>query len=802
MNQEDRKNSETAREEELAQRLNQEALDQAQSDPEISGLCRKAAAEGTVLLKNNGVLPLKKTETVSWFGRVQCNYFYVGYGSGGDVIPPYRVSPADALQQRSDIKYNQSLFNLYRTWSAKHIPYEGTWADWPTCFDEMPLSEEQVREAAAAGETAVVLLGRAMGESLDNRPEPGAYYLTSEEEALLDRVTEAFKNIVIVINAGNLIDLSWLEKYNERISALVYAWQGGMESGNALLDVLYGDICPSGRLTDTIACRYSDYPASKNFGSAEYNEYQEDIYVGYRYFETFAKSAVMFPFGYGLSYTSFSLQNSAGTKERSFWVKSEVRNTGSRSGAQVLQLYLRAPQGKLGKSVRELAAFGRTKELRPNEAQTLRFEVSLDHFAAYDDCGLTGYRSSYVLEEGIYELYIGTDVQHTEKIGQIELTDTVCVCRREERCAPVKAFRRIRPVEKGEELISTEEAVPLSQQNSRPRRILDDLPAPIAYTGDRGIKFSQVRSGTASMDAFLAQFSEKELEAVTRGEGPMDSAFGPKGNAGMFGGTLESLRAKEVPSLITTDGPSGVRVRYHSPLLPCGTALACTWDEALVYELYKCFGKKLPELGSHMLLGPGMNIHRDPMCGRNFEYFSEDPYLTGKMAAAVVKGIQSNGRSACPKHFACNNQEYMRNRSDSRVSERALREIYLKGFEICVKEAAPFAIMTSYNKINGVWSHYNHDLVTGILRGEWGYDGVVITDWWMQPDIDPDFPAVTDNAYRIRAQVDVLMPGCQSSMDAGMDDTVLQSLHKENGLTIGELQRSASNVLKFALRIK
>ena len=259
------------------------------------------------------------------------------------------------------------------------------------------------------------------------------------------------------------------------------------------------------------------------------------------------------------------------------------------------------------------------------------------------------------------------------------------------------------------------------------------------------------------------------------------------------------LEERGIPALTTSDGPAGVRINAYTSLLPCGTALASTWDLELVEQLYELLGKEMEYHNTHILLGPGMNIHRNPLFGRNFEYFSEDPLLSGKMATAFVRGIQKNpGRGACPKHFAGNNQEVCRCKNDSRISERALREIYLKGFEIMIKESNPKTIMTSYNKINGVWSHYNYDLATVVLRQEWGYENLVITDWWMQKSHSPEFPELEDDAYRVRAQVDVLMPGNQDKNAKGYisNGTLLPTLGKEEGITKAELQRTAKNVLK------
>ena len=281
----------------------------------------------------------------------------------------------------------------------------------------------------------------------------------------------------------------------------------------------------------------------------------------------------------------------------------------------------------------------------------------------------------------------------------------------------------------------------------------------------------------------------------------MNSPLGAKGNAGTLGGVLESLRDKGIPAITTTDGPSGIRLHASCSLLPIGAILASTFNEELVEELYTHVGKEMAAKGSDVLLAPGMNIHRSPLCGRNFEYFSEDPLVSGKIAAAVVRGVQANGLSACPKHFACNNQETNRCHNDSRVSERALREIYLKGFEICVKEATPKCIMTSYNKINGVWGHYNYELCTTVLRKEWGYKGMVMTDWWMRKSKSPEFPNIRDNAYRVRAQVDVLMPGGARTGKRKPDGTLLKTYGKPDGITIGELQRTAKNVIRLAMSI-
>lgn len=785
----------------LSQILSKEVRGEPYYNADMSAACRRAAAEGIVLLKNDGVLPLNKSQTTAFFGRVQRDWFYVGYGSGGDVSPSYRISPMDAIESRGDISYHEELAKSYAAWCEQNVPFEGAWGMWPTHFDEMPLDEALVQKAARESSRAVVFLGRAMGESMDNKLKKGCYYLTDREKKLLDQVTAAFSKVAVVIDAGNIIDLQWTKEYGSRIGAIVYAFQGGMESGNALVDVLYGDVNPSGKLTDTIALRHRDYPAAGNFGHSTHNCYEEDIYVGYRYFETLLPGKVLYPFGFGLSYTTFSLEAVYEEREHKCCLDVTVTNTGDRPGAEVVQIYVNPPQGKLGKPVRNLVAFRKSGVIAPGESAILHFEIDPADFASYDDSGVTGHPYCYVLEEGAYGIYVGADVRSAKQVASWNLEEATVTQMLSCRAGAVTDFKRLHPV-------CNEQGKPVSAFEPVPKRtgdlkahILENLPASIPAP-ERAIHWEEVRRGEATLDEFVAQLNIAQLDAITRGEGKMRSPLGVDGNAGILGGTTEGLREKGVPVVVTTDGPAGIRISYYTSLLPCGTALACTWNTELIEALGRLFGREMAHYGADILLGPGMNIHRDPLCGRNFEYFSEDPLVSGKIAAAMVRGIQSvPGRSACPKHFACNNQEWMRSRNDSRLSERALREIYLKGFEICVKESAPMTIMTSYNKVNGVWSHYHYELVTDILRGEWGYEGLVITDWWMQNSADPNFPGLTNNAYRVRSQVDVLMPGGKNHVNAGGDNSLESAYAAVDGITLGEMQRCAKNVLRLCRKL-
>ena len=768
--------------------------------PNMPELLRKTAAEGAVLLKNDGVLPLKKDTTVSLFGRVQLEWFYTGYGSGGDVNKPYAVNLVEGIKACKGLKLNSELLSIYEDWNEKNPIDHGFWGNWPRCYPDMPLTNELVYGAAQASDCAVVCIGRSSGEDRENALEKGSFYLNDEERKMLTLVTDNFEKTIVFLNIGSIMDLSWMDDFGSKISAAMILWQGGMESGNAAADLLSGAVTPSGKLTDTVARYYEDYPSSKSFGGRDYNIYEEDIYVGYRWFETFIPEVVLYPFGFGLSYTDFDM-NCVSAKEENgdFTFEVTVKNTGKKfSGKEVVQLYIEKPCGALGNPSRVLAGFAKTKELLPGEEQTLTLCASREWLASYDDSGKTGNKSCYVIEQGRYGFYIGKNVRDAEKVYDFEQGETEVYQALAETAAPKYGFSIYAAKEVDGKRIIAKETVSTVTTDLR-EIILENLPEAAEFTGDKGYKLSQVKSGEVSLDDFVAQLTPFELEAISRGHYTMNSPLGVAGNAGTIGGVVSTLREKGVPPVTTTDGPSGIRLQACCSLIPIGTLLACSFDEALVEELYEAVGNEMLDKGTDVLLAPGMNIHRSPLCGRNFEYYSEDPFLTGKIAAAAVKGLQKTGVAACPKHFACNNQEFRRNKNDSRMSERALREIYLKGFEICVKEAKPKTIMTSYNMVNSVYSHYHYELCRRILRGEWGFEGCIMTDWWMQYIKSPEFPEMRDNAYRVRGCVDVLMPGGKRTGKHKPDGTLLETYGKENGITLGEMQYCAKNVLKFAM---
>ena len=762
--------------------------------PGMPELLRSAAAQGAVLLENNGVLPLKEGAKVSLFGRVQVDWFCAGYGSGGDVNSPYRTNLLDGLRNCEVLEVNEGLAQVYEAWCRENPIDDSVWGMWPRFYPEMPVSQELVKQAKESTHQAVIVLGRSSGEDRENVLEPGSFYLTEEEKQMLSAVTAEFPGAVLVLNIGSIMDLSFLKNYP--FGAVLILWQGGMESGNAAADLLCGKVNPSGRLTDTIASQYADYPSAAHFGNRAENEYWEDIYVGYRWFETFGKDKVLYPFGHGLSYTTFSLETRQ-TAPLSWQVT--VTNTGSRPGKNAVLLFAEKPCGGLGNPARELVGFAKAKELAPGESQELILTVEAYQLSSYDDSGLTGHKSCYVLQPGDYRFYVGGTVRDALACGTFHVEELKIIRQLTEAAAPAKAFP----------ILANQDGQP-AERTASPKTtdlkaiILQNLPEEIFVTGDKGYKLKDVKEGRVSLDAFVGQLSLEELEAISRGAYIMGHPLGAKGNAGIFGGVTKSLREKGIPPVVTTDGPSGIRLYDSCSLLPIGTLLACSFDTELVETVYAAVGREMKDRGSDVLLAPGMNIHRNPLCGRNFEYFSEDPLVSGRMAAAVVRGVQSQGVSACPKHFACNNQEVNRNKNNSILSERALREIYLKGFEICVKESAPKNLMTSYNKINGVWGHYHYELVQTILREEWGYDGNVVTDWWMQYAPSPEFPQLKGNAYRVRARVNVLMPGGKSFIDRSCkpDGTLLATYKKKDGITLGEMQRNAKQVLRCVMALK
>lgn len=755
----------------------------------------QVVSEGIVMLKNeHQALPLKPHEEIALFGRIQFHYYKSGTGSGGMVNVSKVTNIVDGLQE-SGIKLNQELLDVYHKWDNEN-PFDlgDGWGKEPWSQKEMPLEDSLAARAAKRCQTAIAVIGRTAGEEQDNSLTEGSFLLSSDEKQMLTTVRRHFSKMIVLLNVGNIIDMNELLEIAP--DSILYVWQGGMTGGTGTADVLTGKISPCGKLTDTIAKHVEDYPSAPYFGDPVRNFYSEDIYVGYRYFETFAPDKVLYPFGFGLSYTTFQIKTNDITELSDKWdFIITVTNTGSCSGKEVVQIYCEAPQGKLGKPVRVLCGYEKTNTLSPGESQTVTISVSKTQTASYDDSGISGHAHYFILEEGDYHFYVGTDVRHAVKTYTCTQNGTLVISSHQQALAPVEAFERIKPVLSTDGYEPQMEAVPLSEVDETKRR-LENLPKEIPFTGDRGIRLCDVRKGTHTMEEFIAQMTDYDLACVIRGEG-MNSPRVTAGTASAFGGVSQELEALGVPCGCCDDGPSGMRLDCGTKAfsLPNGTMMACTFNRTLLTELFALTGLEMIANKVDCLLGPGMNIHRHPLNGRNFEYFSEDPYLTGTIASAQLHGLHQSGVTGTIKHFCGNNQETNRHDTNGVISERALREIYLKGFEIAVKEGHADSVMTTYGPINGVWTAGSFDLTTQILRNDWGFTGFTMTDWWANINRRGQAVDKSDFAAMAIAQNDVYMV---CAIGAENDDNILASL--ENGtLQRSELQRNAANICRFLM---
>lgn len=760
---------------------------------------RQVVAEGAVLLRNeNHVLPFAQGTKLAVFGRSQYNYYKSGTGSGGLVNTAHVPDIPEALEASGRVELDQELRSVYEAWIQDH-PFDvgQGWAAEPWYQEEMPLDPALVKKLSEKDDAALVILGRTAGEDKDNSATEGSYLLAQAEMQMLELVCQCFERVAVVLNTGSILDMNWVEKYKP--GAVLYVWQGGQEGGLGTADVLTGAAVPSGKLSDTIAMDISDYPAAGNYGSESRNIYAEDIYVGYRYFETFAPEKVLYPFGFGLSYTEFTVTPAPVERDGELLrFTAVVENAGNASGKEVVQVYCAAPQGKLGKPARSLCAFGKTRLLAPGEKETLTLECPLSSLASFDDSGVTGHKSCWVLEAGSYEFFAGTDVRRAQAVGTVELPETV-VEQLEEACAPVTAFERLRPGEEKSGVYSKAyEPVPLRTVDPMARRAAQMAPE-YPQTGNRGWKLGDVADGKVSLQDFVAQLSDEDLCCIVRGEGMCSPKVTP-GTAGAFGGVTKSLLDFGIPTGCCADGPSGIRMDCGTRAfaMPNGTCQACSFNLPLVKELYEYAGMELRKNKVDTLLGPGVNIHRHPLNGRNFEYFSEDPLLTGKMASAQLQGMQTYDVTGTIKHFACNSQEFHRHDVEAVVSQRALREIYLKAFEIAVKEGGAYSIMTSYNPVNGLWSAGNYDLLTVILHEQWGYEGQVMTDWWAKINDEGQPGERTNTTAMVRAQNDLYMVNADALGNSGGDNAA-QGL-AEGKVSRGDFQRCAENICRFLLK--
>lgn len=760
------------------------------------------ACEGAVLLKNhNGTLPLKDGMKVALFGRMQTHYYKSGTGSGGMVNVEHVVDIREGLADSGRIVLDRELEDIYDKWEETNPTDPGLgWGNERWSQEEMPLEDGVVDACAARNDCAVIVIARTAGEDRDNSYDKGSLRLQYGEEEMLRKVCAAFDKTIVLLNVGNIIDMEFVNRY--RPSAVLYVWQCGMIGGTAVARILTGEVNPSGLLPDTIAKSFDDYPSTPYFGDKDSvkDTYSEDIFIGYRYFTTFAPERIMYPFGFGLSYTTFDISGAElSEKEDSISVRARVTNLGEIPGKKTVLLFVHPPKGKLSKPNKILAGFAKTYEIMPGGTCSVEINVDKKYLASFDDDGRAGYGTGWILEEGIYDLHIGGDSLQSDIILSFTVDKTSNLEPLEPVLAPVEEFDRFTSDSLGRLVM---EKAPVRRKN-----YLDDiasqLPAEISQTGDKGIKLIDVKNGKASMEDFVAQLTDEDLCLIIRGEG-MSCPKVTTGTAGGFAGVAKEINELGVPACCCSDGPSGMRIDSGKKAfsLPNGTCMAASFNTDAVESLFGWFGIEMLSNRVDTILGPGINIHRHPLNGRNFEYFSEDPLLTGKMASAQIKALEQHGVTATIKHFCVNNRETRRRDMDSVVSERALREIYLRGFEIAVKEGGARSIMTSYNKVNGTYAASNYELNTLLLRKQWGYTGITMTDWWAYIDSVPPVNMhhqANEHSMMARAQNDLYMV-C-SSVDRKFvgESDCMEELKAGRGITRGELQRNAANILRFAM---
>lgn len=788
-------------------------------------LSREAAKEGMVLLKNEKqVLPLIKGSRIAMFGKATFDYVKGGGGSG-DVTVSYTRNLYQGFQEKADhVEIFEELASFYR----ENVKQQYAAGREPGMTAEPEVPAELLKKARAFTDTAVISICRFSGEGWDRKSiydrkgkkdalaiagqdeksqdesvqdekarskdelfEDGDFYLTHAEKAMVEMVKNCFDKVIVVMNVGGMVDTDWFAK-DDKIQAVLMAWQGGIEGGLAAAELLIGEGNPSGKLTDTFARRLEDYPSTYNFHeSDDYVEYTDDIYVGYRYFETIPGAAekVNYPFGFGLSYTKFSLSMPVVEKRgHHLRVMVDVCNIGEIAGKEVVQVYYSAPQGKLGKPARELVAFRKTRLLQPGETQTVVLRFQINDMASYDDLGKVA-KSAYVLEKGEYRFYVGTSVRDTVEDNYVMvLREDVITEQLSSKMVPTQLKKRMLADGQYEELpqgepVDTDASVfPAKLSREEADGVTPVVRRRDSYhlwgCPDNNPKLIDVAEGRMTLDEFVTKLPDEQL-AVLLGGQPNT------GVANTFG--YGNLPEYGVPNIMTADGPAGVRIHPNCGICttawPCSTMLACTWNPELVEKVGAAGGMEAKENNIGAWLTPAINIHRSPLCGRNFEYYSEDPFLTGKMAGAMVRGIQSNHVAATVKHFALNNKETNRRDSDSRASERAIREIYLKGFEIIVKEAKPWSIMSSYNIINGYRASENREMLEDILRGEWGFEGMVTTDWW----------TLGEHYKEVKAGNDV-------KMGLGFPERLLEAVEK-GALSREEMEICAKRILGLILKI-
>lgn len=857
----------------------------ATSNPEISerekrnaARARKIATQGMVLLENDGVLPLKEAGRIALFGN-GARYTVKGGTGSGDVNSRFVVNVEQGLEEAGFTittkawmdRYDKAVADAKAVFSVdaeRRLQTDGMagfWYLFNNPFHEpviVPVTEEDV--AGADTDTAIFIIARKSGEGKDRKPIAGEYELFDEEKVALKMLVENYKKVIVVLNVGAVIDTKFLREL-KGISAILLMSQAGNIGGYALADVLLGKEAPGGRLTSTWAENYLDYPGAANFshmnGNTDDEYYNEGIYVGYRYFDTFGVNPA-YPFGYGLSYTNFDVKTNEVTVEKNnVKISVTVKNTGDTyTGQEVVQVYYSAPAGKLEKPYQELAAFAKTKELAPGEEEALEIFYKVENMASYDVD-----TASWILEPGTYYVRVGTDSRTTNVVAALAL---------EEQVVTEKLSNRL--AKEGDlELLSAKGATPFTYDGEAAEKatapVIGVGAADISYREavyqgenkeipktdkDYVITVDDVKSGKATLDELVSQLTVEEMATLCVGTARRDMGLGAvsvvgaasrtPGAAGDTHPVLEKDR--NVRSMVLADGPAGLRlskrfmadkdgnvipgimdtpmpglellmekmpkpeipadaINYYQycTAIPIATLLAQTWDVSAISEAGDIVGGEMTETGVSLWLAPGMNIHRNPLCGRNYEYYSEDPYLSGVCATVTTLGVQKHkGVGTTIKHFAFNNQEDNRMHTNANIAERAIREIYLKPFEMTVRDSQPMSIMTSYNMINGTPTANSTDLLIAIARDEWGFSGIVMTDWGTTGSLAADKEAFkygyASTAGCIKAGNDLIMPGSQEDVDKIIAAVGAKEGEVPCAITLADLQACVKRMIKIIMQ--
>ncbi len=697
-------------------------LPRRQQDPAYrkhNELALQAAREGMVLLKNkNNVLPLAANAVLNCFGAAQ--HMFRNTSTGASLINPrWQSNFHQAVQEHSGFSVNTTLCRLYKGLK-----------------DPVP-SPQQMQKAQNVSDTAVLFISRTSGEFMDNKPVKGGYYLTDEEHQMIKAVSEAFPKTLAILNTGYPIEMGWVNQYG--VDAVIYTGFAGQAAGYALVELLDGRTNPSGKLPDTWAFDYYDYPSAKNFinfgpedkvpgekdkGVLLY--YEEDIYVGYRYFDTF-QQPVAYGFGHGLSYSEFEIEP-LGASFDGEEVSANVRitNHGMAAGKEVAQLYIHAPDGTLEKANRVLAAFEKTGLLEPGESQTIKLAADRMSFASFREKD-----ASYILEEGHYTIFCGNSLQNSVEVDAFDLAESQVLRTVEHINPPIEQFHRMTRelpyVQEDSKMVKLEQR----HTTSAPRPIYD--PAPLKAEQAKKITYQMLQDDPRLLDAFVAQMSDKELCLLNVCGGANWYMPWDDGSAGK---TIK-LSKYGLPQIRVSDGNTGLNIKRPNIGFPSSTVMAATFNKELAHKVGMAIGEESKENGIAINLGPGMNIHRNILNGRHPEYFSEDPMLAGTMAGYHGKGLIDSGTGCTYKHLFCNNSDTSRKGSHSIVSEQAMREIYYRVFEVATNIQMPRCVMTSYNSVNGIYPAENADVLQRLVRGEWGFDGPIMTDWGTYDTVDP-----------------------------------------------------------------